>query len=64
MAEVGEGTARVWGLYMAGSRMGFELNEIQLDHVLAVKTDDDGVDGFPLRSNPGCSHPRWSRKAR
>ena len=50
VAEVGEGTARVWGLYMAGSRMGFELNEIQLDHVLAVKTGDDGVDGFPLRS--------------
>jgi len=24
VAEVGEGTARVWGLYMAGSRMGFE----------------------------------------
>ena len=23
VAEVGEGTARVWGLYMAGSRMGF-----------------------------------------
>jgi cyclopropane-fatty-acyl-phospholipid synthase len=50
VAEVGEGTARVWGLYMAGSRMGFELNEIQLDHVLAVKTEG-GVDGFPLRSN-------------
>jgi hypothetical protein len=31
--------------------MGFELNEIELDHVLAVKTGDDGVDGFPLRSN-------------
>ena len=24
------GTARVWGLYMAGSRLGFERNEIQL----------------------------------
>jgi cyclopropane-fatty-acyl-phospholipid synthase len=48
--EVGEGTARVWGLYMAGSRMGFELNQIELDHVLAVKTGEDGVDGFPLRS--------------
>ncbi len=24
VAEVGEGTARVWGLYMAGSRLGFE----------------------------------------
>ena len=35
VAEVGEGTARVWGLYMAGSRLGFERNEIQLHQVLA-----------------------------
>jgi cyclopropane-fatty-acyl-phospholipid synthase len=49
VAEVGEGTARVWGLYMAGSRLAFERNEIQLHHVLAVKTDDAGVDDFPLR---------------
>ena len=35
VAEVGEGTARVWGLYMAGSRLAFERNEIQLHHVLA-----------------------------
>jgi cyclopropane-fatty-acyl-phospholipid synthase len=47
--EVGEGTARVWGLYMAGSRLAFERNEIQLHHVLAVKTDDDGRDDFPWR---------------
>jgi len=49
VAEVGEGTARVWGLYMAGSRLAFERNEIQLHHVLATKTDADGHDGFPLR---------------
>ncbi len=49
VAEVGEGTARVWGLYMAGSRLGFERNDIQLHHVLAVRTTDDGKDGFPLR---------------
>ena len=49
VAEVGEGTARVWGLYMAGSRMGFERNEIQLHQVLATKTDDEGVSGYPLR---------------
>ena len=35
--EVGEGTARVWGLYMAGSRLSFERNGIQLHQVLAVK---------------------------
>ncbi|WP_121256469.1 class I SAM-dependent methyltransferase [Nocardioides ferulae] len=50
VAEVGEGTARVWGLYMAGSRVAFERNEIQLHHVLAVNTTSDGNDGdFPLR---------------
>lgn len=49
VAEVGEETARVWGLYMAGSRLGFETNEIQLHQVLAGKTDDDGASGFPLR---------------
>ncbi len=49
VAEVGEGTARVWGLYMAGSRMGFERNEIQLHQVLATRTDEEGVSGYPLR---------------
>ena len=42
VAEVGEGTARVWRLYMAGSRLGFERNKIQLHQVLGVKLDDDG----------------------
>ncbi|MET0998074.1 MAG: cyclopropane-fatty-acyl-phospholipid synthase family protein [Marmoricola sp.] len=51
VAEVGEGTARVWGLYMAGSRMGFERNEIQLHQVLATRTDENGVSRFPLRPN-------------
>ncbi|GAB3656718.1 class I SAM-dependent methyltransferase [Nocardioides korecus] len=49
IAEVGEGTARVWGLYMAGSRMGFERNEIQLHQILATNTEDDGTSHFPLR---------------
>jgi len=47
--EVGVGTARVWGLYMAGSRLGFERNEIQLHHVLATKTDAAGEAAYPLR---------------
>ena len=46
--EVGIGTARVWALYLAGSRLGFERGDIQLHQVLAVKTVD-GVSGFPLR---------------
>ena len=48
VAEVGLGTARVWALYLAGSRIGFETNRIQLHQVLAVKTSD-GVSGMPLR---------------
>jgi cyclopropane-fatty-acyl-phospholipid synthase len=48
--EVGEGTARLWGLYMAGCRLGFERNIIQLHQVLAVKLDDKGGNGgLPLR---------------
>jgi len=48
--EVGLGTAKVWGLYMAGSRVGFEHNAIQLHQVLAGKLDQHGGDGgLPLR---------------
>ncbi|MFL6054007.1 MAG: class I SAM-dependent methyltransferase [Actinoallomurus sp.] len=49
VAEVGEGTARVWRLYMAGSRLGFQLNWIQLHQVLGVKLDENGRSGMPLR---------------
>jgi cyclopropane-fatty-acyl-phospholipid synthase len=49
VAEVGEGTARVWGIYMAGSRLGFERNKIQLHQVLAARTDEEGTPSFPLR---------------
>ncbi len=45
----GRGTARVWGLYLAGSRLGFERNEIQLHQVLASRTTAEGVSGFELR---------------
>ena len=57
VAEVGEGTARVWGLYMAGSRLGFERNEIQLHQVLAAKTDDDGDERLPAAPRPGDLRP-------
>jgi cyclopropane-fatty-acyl-phospholipid synthase len=50
VAEVGVGTAKVWGMYMAGSRVGFETNVVQLHQVLAVKLDEHGADGgLPLR---------------
>ena len=48
--EVGLPTAKVWGLYIAGSRLGFETNVVQLHQVLAVKLDEGGSDGgLPLR---------------
>jgi cyclopropane-fatty-acyl-phospholipid synthase len=50
VAEVGLATAKVWGLYMAGSRVGFEQNAIQLHQVLAARLDNRGGDnGLPLR---------------
>ncbi|MEP6667259.1 MAG: class I SAM-dependent methyltransferase [Nocardioidaceae bacterium] len=47
--DVGEATSRVWGLYMAGSRLGFETNEVELHQVLAVKVAKSGDASFPLR---------------
>lgn len=49
VAEVGEGTARLWGLYMAGCRIGFERNIVQLHHVLATKLELDSTSDLPLR---------------
>jgi cyclopropane-fatty-acyl-phospholipid synthase len=57
VAEVGEGTARVWRLYLAGSRLGFERNQIQLHQVLGVRLGPDGSSGMPLR-------PDWEPAAR
>jgi len=53
VAEVGEGIAKVWGLYLAGSSISFERNSIQLHQVLAVNTGRDGASHFPLR-------PTWA----
>lgn len=50
VAEVGIATAKVWGLYMAGSRLGFETNIVQLHQVLGVNVDERGFDGgLPMR---------------
>ena len=48
VAEVGEATARVWRLYLAGSRLGFTQRRIELHQVLAVRTDEHGGSGLPL----------------
>jgi cyclopropane-fatty-acyl-phospholipid synthase len=49
VADVGLGRARVWRLYMAACRVGFERDNIQLHQVLGVRTDAGGGSGFPLR---------------
>ncbi len=49
VAEVGEGTARVWGLYMCGSRVAFERDEIELSHILLTKNGPKGASDYPLR---------------
>ena len=48
VAEVGEPTARVWRLYLAGSQLGFVQRRIELHQVLAVRTDEGGDSGMPL----------------
>jgi cyclopropane-fatty-acyl-phospholipid synthase len=49
VAEVGLAKARVWMLYLAASRLGFDRNRIQLHQVLGVKLKPRGVSGMPLR---------------
>jgi cyclopropane-fatty-acyl-phospholipid synthase len=49
VAEVGEGRARVWRLYMAACRLGFARDNIQLHQVLGEVVGDKGASGFPLR---------------
>ena len=47
--EAGLPAARVWRMYMAASRLGFELNTIELHQILGVKLADNGASGVPLR---------------
>jgi cyclopropane-fatty-acyl-phospholipid synthase len=53
VAEVGVGRARVWALYMAGSRLGFERHTIELHQVLGVKLHPGGASDMPLRPDWG-----------
>jgi cyclopropane-fatty-acyl-phospholipid synthase len=53
VAEAGLPIAKVWGLYMAGSRLAFERNGIQLHQVLATRTAGSGSSGYPLRPDFG-----------
>jgi cyclopropane-fatty-acyl-phospholipid synthase len=49
VAEVGHPTAKIWGLYLAACRVGFERNNTQLHQFLAVKLDENHDAHFPLR---------------
>jgi cyclopropane-fatty-acyl-phospholipid synthase len=51
--EVGSGRARVWRIYMAGCRLGFDRRDIELHQILGVNTAA-GRSGMPLR-------PAWER---
>ncbi|MBA2553578.1 MAG: class I SAM-dependent methyltransferase [Geodermatophilaceae bacterium] len=50
VAEVGLARARIWALYMTGSRIGFEKDHIQLHQLLGVKASG-GEAAYPLRPN-------------
>jgi len=53
VAEAGLPIAKVWGIYMAGSRLAFERNGIQLHQLLGTRTAPDGTSGYPLRHDFG-----------
>jgi cyclopropane-fatty-acyl-phospholipid synthase len=53
VAEVGLPTAKVWGLYMAGSRVAFERRQIELHQVLGTRTGSDGDPQLPMRPDWG-----------
>ncbi|MCH4208687.1 class I SAM-dependent methyltransferase [Bifidobacterium sp.] len=57
VAMIGEPKARLWGLYIAGSALNFELNNIQIHQFLCVKPGKTGTDTYPLR-------PWWVRAAK
>lgn len=49
VAMTSEERARVWRLYMAGSAVNFEDNNLHVGQVLAVKRPPSGGDSMPLR---------------
>jgi len=51
VAEAGERRARAWRLYLAMSRLGFEVGQIQLHQMLGVRCSPDGSSFMPLRPN-------------
>jgi cyclopropane-fatty-acyl-phospholipid synthase len=58
VAEIGVHRARVWRLYLAGVRLGFEHNQIQLHQILGVRPHPDGRSQMPLRPDWEPAQPR------
>jgi cyclopropane-fatty-acyl-phospholipid synthase len=56
VAEVGERRARVWRLYMAESRMAFEVDNVEIHQFLGVRSKPTGRAGVPMR-------PDWTRES-
>lgn len=64
VAEVGLARARTWRLYLVGSRIGFERNQIQLHQVLCARPDAAGRSHAPLRPDwepPAVEPPAGAR---
>lgn len=49
VADIGLPKARTWRLYLAVSRVGFDINRIELHQFLGTKTTADGESGYPWR---------------
>lgn len=49
VAEAGLSLARTWRLYLAASRLGFDIDMIQLHQTLGVRLPADKRSGMPLR---------------
>ncbi|MEO8851415.1 MAG: cyclopropane-fatty-acyl-phospholipid synthase family protein [Allobranchiibius sp.] len=47
--DAGLPISKIWGLYLAGSSLGFDRNIIQLHQVLGQKIAADGAADYPLR---------------
>ncbi len=55
VSSAGEGRARVWRLYMAGSAVSFDAGRIGVDQMLAVRLHDDGRSDMPMVRPVGWS---------
>jgi cyclopropane-fatty-acyl-phospholipid synthase len=63
VAEVGQRRARTWRLYMAYSRVGFDLGRIQVHQMLGVRPHQGGRSGMPLRPDWQRGSPRSAERA-